>query len=62
MKKNPADKAISARLEYVQNFLDELEMLREKTVKMEIKPRKFGLFISYPKGYEDDGPLPEPNW
>ena len=62
MKKNPADKAISTRLEYVQNFLDELEMLREKTVKMEIKPRKFGLFISYPKGYEDDGPLPEPNW
>lgn len=52
-KKNPADQVTKSKLEYVQNFLDELEMLREKCVTMPISRRRFGLFVAYPAGYEE---------
>lgn len=51
-KKNPQDEAIRQRLEYIQNFLDELDMLREKTVKMDIKEKRYGIWLKYPVGYE----------
>lgn len=53
-KKNPGDVTLRDRMEYLQNFLDELDMLREKTVKMEIKKRRFGIFINYPEGYQEE--------
>ena len=56
-KKNPQDQNTRAKLEYVQNFLDELEMLRDKTVHLEIKQRRYGLFVAYPEGYEESRPI-----
>ena len=53
-KKNPADQSIKQKLEYVQNFLDELDMLREKAVKSPISRRRYGLWIQYPEGYVED--------
>lgn len=50
-KKNPADQTTKAKLEYIQNFLDELEMLREKAVTSPITRRRYGLWIQYPDGY-----------
>lgn len=52
-KKDPTNVELKAKIEYLQNFLDELEMLREKTVKMEIKQKRFGLFINYPTAYQE---------
>ena len=52
-KKNPADQSVKQKLEYVQNFLDELEMLRDKCVTMPISRRRYGLFVAYPTGYEE---------
>ena len=53
-KKTPNDQQVISRIEYLQNFIDELEMLREKTMKMDIKKKRYGLFINYPEGYEED--------
>ena len=56
-KKNPSDQATRDKLEYIQNFLDELEMLRKETVGKELRVRKYGLFINYPTGYEETRPI-----
>ncbi len=52
VEKNSADKVSRSKLEYVNDRLAELEILREKTVTMEIKQKKYGLFIAYPEGYQ----------
>lgn len=56
-KKNPQDQSLRSKLEYIQNFLDELDMLRDKTVKMDIRQKKYGVFINYPEGYEESVPI-----
>lgn len=56
-KKNPQDENLRKRLEACQNYLDELEMLREKTVKMDIKVKRYGIWCQWPVGYEDKGPI-----
>ena len=53
-KKNPVDQSTKAKIEYIQNFLDELDMLREKAVKSPISRRRYGLWIQYPDGYVED--------
>lgn len=52
IKKDPTNQINQHRLEYLKNYNDELDMLREKTIKMEIKKKVYGLFIKYPEGYE----------
>jgi len=54
---NPADKAMRRRIEYIQKLLEELEKLRASTVNMNVKQKRYGVFISWPKGYEDSGPI-----
>lgn len=56
-KKNPADQSTKSKLEYIQNFLDELDMLREKTVSLKLTQKRYGLFIKYPANYEEDIPV-----
>lgn len=56
-KKNPTDVAMRNKLEYLQNYLDELDMLREKTLSMNIKKKQYGVWIQYPVGYEEDKPI-----
>lgn len=56
-KKNPQDDTLRKRMESCQNYLDELDMLREKTVKMDIKVKKYGIWCQWPVGYEDKGPI-----
>lgn len=53
LEKNPQDASIRSQYETTMNLLDELEMLRQKTVKMEIKEKKYGIWVSYPSGYTD---------
>jgi hypothetical protein len=53
LEKNPQDASIRSQYETTMNLLDELEMLRQKTVKMEIKEKKYGIWVQYPKGYTD---------
>lgn len=55
LQKTPSDKKLREDYEFICNLLDELEMLRQKTVSMDIKQRKYGVFITYPRGYEDSG-------
>jgi hypothetical protein len=56
-KKNPQDTNTRNKLEYVQNYLDELDMLRDKITHMEIKQRRYGLFVAYPENYVEDRPI-----
>jgi hypothetical protein len=56
-KKNPQDTNTRNKLEYVQNYLDELDMLRDKVTHMEIKQRRYGLFVAYPENYVEDRPI-----
>lgn len=51
LKKNPQDTVVRGQYETVMNLLDELEMLREKTVKMEIKEKRYGVWVQYPSDY-----------
>lgn len=52
IEKAPADKNIQYKIDYVQNNLDELEMLRKKVVEMDIKQKVYGVFVKYPTGYQ----------
>ena len=51
LEKNPQDANIRSKYETVLNLLDELEMLRKKTVEMEIKEKRYGVWLAYPAGY-----------
>ena len=51
LEKNPQDANIRSKYETVMNLLDELEMLRQKTVNMEIKEKRYGVWVAYPAGY-----------
>lgn len=51
LEKNPQDANIRSKYETVLNLLDELEMLRKKTVDMEIKEKRYGVWVAYPTGY-----------
>ena len=51
LEKNPQDANIRSKYETVLNLLDELEMLRKKTVDMEIKEKRYGVWLAYPTGY-----------
>ncbi|WP_300944249.1 hypothetical protein [uncultured Duncaniella sp.] len=55
LQTNPTDNKTRDEYEFVCNLLDELELLRQKTVKMDIKEKRYGVFVQYPKGYEYGG-------
>lgn len=40
-----------AKMEYLRTMLSELENLEANIVNAELKPKKFGVFIEYPAGY-----------
>ena len=52
LSKDPANKMYLADRETVANFLDELESLRKDTVSMNIKEKRYGIWVKYPVGYE----------
>lgn len=52
LKTHPDDKNIRYKLDYTTAFLAELEVLRDKTVNMEIKEKRYGIFVKYPVGYQ----------
>lgn len=49
---HPDNANVKQKLEYINNFLDELEMARQKIVNMEIKEKRYGVFVKCPVGYE----------
>ena len=53
-EKNPNDKKVLDRIEYMKNILDELEALRQKTSSMDIKTKRWSIYIkdSLPTGYD----------
>lgn len=55
-KKDPSNVTVRNKLEYIQNILDELDMLREKAVTMTLSNKRYGLWVQYPKGYEEAVP------
>ena len=52
-EKRPQDKNIRDRMEFVQNIIDELDALRDKTVKMDIKEKRYGVFVKVPKSKKE---------
>ena len=50
--KTPSDKNIKYKLDYINNYLEEVDRIRDELVKMEIKPKRYGIFIKYPEGYD----------
>ena len=50
--KTPNDPTYQHQLEFVVTMLDMLETYRVKVRDMEIKEKRYGLFLSYPVGYE----------
>lgn len=55
LQQSPTDTKTQHGYEFVCNLLDELDMLRKKTVTMDIKEKRYGVFVKYPKGYEYGG-------
>lgn len=55
LQKVPTDTKSREGFEFVCNLLDELELLRKKTLTMDIKEKRYGVFVQYPKGYEYGG-------
>ena len=55
--KNPNDATYKHQMEFVMNMLDMLEMYRIKVRDMEIKQKRYGVFIQYPTGYDFDSPI-----
>jgi hypothetical protein len=53
LQRNPQDKESQHSYEVVMNLLDELELLRTKTVNMEIKEKRYGVFCQYPAAYSE---------
>ena len=51
LDKNPNDQNLQHKLEYVNAALDNLDMIRDKIVKTELKPHQIGLVVKYPVGY-----------
>lgn len=52
LKADPTNKGYLNDREIVANMLTELEALRASTVAMEIKEKKYGIWVKYPVGYE----------
>lgn len=52
LERTPLDKVVQHEYEVVANMLEELEALRKSTVNMEIKEKRYGVFVKYPVGYE----------
>lgn len=48
LQRLPQDKTLREQYEYVCNLIDELDMLRQKTLKLDIKEKRFGVFCQYP--------------
>lgn len=53
-ERRPDDKKLRTQIETVQNYLDELDALRNKTVKMDIKEKRYGVFVKTPVAYAED--------
>ena len=53
-ERRPDDKKLRTQIETVQNYLDELDALRDKTVKMDIKEKRYGVFVKTPVAYAED--------
>lgn len=52
LEKNPQDATSRSKYEVVMNLLDELDLLRKRTVEMEIKEKRYGIWVQCPRGYE----------
>ena len=54
LEKNPSDNTTRSQMKVVLNLLDELEMLRDKCVKMEIKQKVWRVYskVDLPEGYQ----------
>ena len=50
--KYPDDKNLQTKSNYMSSFLAELEVLRTKVMNMEIKEKRYGVFVKYPVNYE----------
>jgi hypothetical protein len=51
--KNEKDnKKQQSKMEYLNNMMAEIGQIEKEVVDMNIKPRKFGVFIEYPAGYD----------
>lgn len=50
--RHPDDKNLQMKSDYITSFLAELEVLRTKVVNMEIKEKRYGVFVKYPVNYE----------
>lgn len=57
LERDPTNKPLRQKLEYLQNLIDELDMLRKTTVSTSVKQKRYGIFVSWPEGYEDPGPI-----
>ena len=57
LERDPTSKPLRQKLEYLQNLIDELDMLRKTTVSTSVKQKRYGIFVSWPEGYEDPGPI-----
>lgn len=55
LEKVPGDAASKEKFTFICNLLDELDLLRKKTVEMDIKEKRYGVFVQYPKGYDFGG-------
>lgn len=52
IEKHPDDKNLQTKSDYMSSFLAELEVLRTKVMNMEIKEKRYGVFVKYPVNYE----------
>lgn len=54
LQKDPSNKTYLSQMKTVLNFMDELNMLREKCLKMEIKQKVWRIYskVDLPEGYE----------
>lgn len=54
LTKDPSNKTYKSQMDSVMNFIDELNMLREKCVKMEIKQKVWRIYskVDLPEGYQ----------
>lgn len=50
--RHPDDKNLQTKSDYMSSFLAELEVLRTKVMNMEIKEKRYGVFVKYPVNYE----------
>lgn len=51
LEKSPGDKNLMHKIDYLNAALDQLDMMREKIIKADIKQHRIGIIVKYPTGY-----------